>query len=183
MVTHTQTNSSNPISAAHTHQQPLDFTSCVGQMHHFERETSRVSLEYYLDCQHGHSSRTERDSDTKSPNCHTKLYSSTSMPHPYKQDLIFTESSSISCQNPIVVAPSEQLSPPPSPLYPPFASPVSPPSSSPPLFTAAFSVCSSGSLPQLLQLHESRALPTALSLNLDTREVFTPSQTTWRPWS
>ncbi|XP_026773872.3 transcription factor HES-4-B-like [Pangasianodon hypophthalmus] len=186
-MTHTQTNSSNPVSAAQTHRCVSDFSTVVGQMHHFERENSRLSLEYYLDCHRGHSSRAGKESDTKSPNSHHYLCSSTSVSHPYKQDLIFTESSSIAsksaCQKTIVFTPSEQLSPPPSPLYLPFAPSVSPPSSSPPLFTTTFSVCSPGSLPQLLQLHQSRALTPSASLNLDTREVFPSSQTTWRPWS
>lgn len=156
-------------------------------MHHFERKNSRTRLENSLDCHQGHSSRAGRESDTKSPLSHTKLCSSTSLSPPYKQDPVFTESPSISsksaCPNSIVCPPSEQLSPPPSPLYPPFASTVSPPSSSPALFTAAFSVCSAGSLPQLLQVHRSRALPASQSLNLGRREAFTPSQATWRPWS
>lgn len=157
-------------------------------MHHFEKKNSERSLD--LDCHRGHSSRAGRDS--KSPNSHTKLCSSTSVSQP-KQDLTFTEPSSIAsksaCQNSIVLTPSEQLSPPPSPLYLPFAPPVSPPSS-PLRFTTAFSVCSPGSLPHQFQLHKPRALPelwetekTSQSLNLDTREVFPPSQTTWRPWS
>lgn len=143
-----------------------------------------MSLEYYLDCHRDHSSRAGKESDTKSPNSHTKLCSSTTVSHPYKQDLIFTESSSITSKSalkdPISFTSPEQLSPPPSPLRVPFAHPVPPPSSSPPLFTTAFSVCSPGSLPQL---HKSRALPMSASLNLETREVLTPSQTTWRPWS
>lgn len=156
-------------------------------MHHFEREKTRMNLEYYLACQQGQSSRAGRESDAKKPSSHTELFSSTSVPHPHKQDPISTESSSIAsksvCQNALVFIPSEHLSPPPSPLYLPFASPVSPPSSSPPLFTATFSVCSSESLPQLLQLHKARAFLTSPSTQLDTREVFTQSQTTWRPWS
>lgn len=141
-----------------------------------------------MDSQRGHSSRAGRENDTKSPNSHIKLGLSTPVPHLYKQDAISTESTSIAsksvCQNTFVFIPSEHLSPPPSPLYLPFTSPVSPPSStSPPLFTAAFSVCSSEGLPQLLQLQKSRAFPTSLSTHLDTREVFTQSQTTWRPWS
>ncbi|XP_060782934.1 hairy-related 11 [Neoarius graeffei] len=183
-VTHTPTNSTNPVSGAHTHQCISDFTSFMGQMHDFEKNNSKRSLD--LDCHRGHSSRAGRESDSSSPNSHTELCSSTSVSQP-KQDLIFTESSSIAsksaCPNPIVFTQSEQLSPPPSPLYLPFAPPVSPPSSSPLLFTTTFQVCSPGSLPQLFQLHKPRALPTSPSLNLDTREVFHNSQTTWRPWS
>lgn len=186
-VTHTQTSSSNHVSAARTQQCVSDFTSFVGQMHNFEGGKSRMSLEYYLDHHRGHSPRAGRELDIKSPNSHTKSCSSTSVSHSYTQDLIFTDSSSIAskspCQNPIVSTTSEEHSPPPSPLYLPFAPPVSPPSSYSPLFTTIFSVCSPGGLPQLLHLHKPRALATSLSLNFDTREVFHPSQTTWRPWS
>ncbi|KAK3564489.1 hypothetical protein QTP86_022779 [Hemibagrus guttatus] len=184
-VKHTQTSSSNHVSAAHTQRCVSGFTSFVGQMHNFEGEKS--SLEYYVDHHQGHSPRAGRELDIKSPNSHTKACSSTSVSHSYTQDLIFTDSSSIAsksaCQNPIVFTRSEELSPPPSPLYLPFAPHVSPPSSSSPLFTTTFSVCSPGGLPQLLHLHKPRALAASLSLNLDTREVFHPSQTTWRPWS
>ncbi|KAM9471222.1 LOW QUALITY PROTEIN: hairy-related 11 [Clarias gariepinus] len=189
-VSPTQTNSSKPASAAHTHQCVPDFTSFMGQMHHFERENPRISLEYFsrLDSDQGHSSGPWRESDTKSSSLLTKLCSSTPVSNSYTQDLIFNETSTIASKsayhNPIVFTPSEQLSPPPSPLYIPFASLVSSPSSSPPHFTTAFPVCSPESLPQLIQLHpESRALPTSPSLKVDTREVFPSAQTTWRPWS
>lgn len=192
-VTHTQTNSSNPVSAAQNHGCVSDFTSIVGQMHHYERENSRISSGYYLDCHSGHSPITGRNVDTKSPEPHIKLCSSTcvssigsTVSHPGQHNLIYIDPSSVdpksACRNPIVFTPSEQLSPPPSPLYQPFASPVSPPSSSPPLFTPPL-ICSPGSLPQILHLHKVEALPTSLSLSLDSGEVFAPSQTTWRPWS
>ncbi|KAI5105190.1 hairy-related 11, partial [Silurus meridionalis] len=175
---HTQKCSSSLASDAQTNLCALEFTSHMGQKQHFERENSKISLECCLDC---HSSRAGRESEAKSPDSDTKLCSSSSASH-----LVLTEPTSIACksayQNTIDFPPSEQLSPPPSPLYLPFASSVSPPSSHLPHFTA-FSVYSPRSLPQLLQLHKSSSLPSPSSLYLGTREVFPQSQTTWRPWS
>ncbi|KAI5630109.1 hairy-related 11, partial [Silurus asotus] len=159
---HTQKCSSGPASDAQTNLCALEFTS-------------------HLDCHQGHSSRAGRESEAKSPDSDTKLCSSSSASH-----LVLTEPTSIACKsayhNTIDFPPSEQLSPPPSPLYLPFASSVSPPSSHLPHFTA-FSVYSPRSLPQLLQLHKSSPLPSPSSLYPGTREVFPQSQTTWRPWS
>ncbi|GAA6096509.1 hairy-related 11 [Tachysurus ichikawai] len=176
--THTNTNSSNHVSAAHVTQRRVsDFES--------ERENSTKSPEYCHNRQHSHSPSFRGEPDMKSPNSHTKPC--TTVSHSYTRDLIFTDSSSVAsktaCQNPIVFTPSEELSPPPSPLYITIAPSMSPPSFSFPLFTTAFSVCSLGGLTQPLHLHKPRALTTSLTHHLDTSEVFPPSQSTWRPWS
>ncbi|XP_036423735.1 hairy-related 11 [Colossoma macropomum] len=211
-TTQTQLKAPKPIYGAHPHQCVSEFTSYMSQMNPSERETVLQSLEYYLDSQHEHFGRAGNETDTKSASALTKLSSSTSSHH-YNQDQALPESLLLcyksASQSSIVFTPSaspNHLSPPPSPLFSsstssfstsppyssvpchlPFAPSGSPPFTKPPItfFATPLSVSSSVSVPQLLQPHVSRDLPTPPSPSLDMRGDLLPvsAQSTWRPWS